>query len=221
LVLGSTGAGKSQLIDSLTKEVSTAIEAMNRTQFAESHRIRIDNQPFIFIDTPGQEHHQVRRRDEVRKALGQGISGVINVVSYGYHEWREAGDIPAFNTNGTINDDYLEIHRNQEINLLSEWTELLGDRETVDWLITVVTKADLWWDKRKEIMNYYQAGSYYNALGNAQSLVPIVLEYCSVFHKFYNQGRLCGTFDEKDKGRVRSHLLNQLILSTGRMKRHG
>jgi energy-coupling factor transporter ATP-binding protein EcfA2 len=210
IVLGSTGAGKTNFIDSLTALVPKTIGQMERTEFAKHNAIKISKSPFIFVDTPGQLHHHSRRIKAIREAMRKKIAGVINVVSFGYHEGR-TGKREALRVDGTIKESFLEKNRKVEIEALDDWKILLGGRETVDWLITVVTKADLWWNQRDEVLEYYQRGAYYEALGTAQSLNPVVLEYCSVFHKFFGEGPLSGTFDEDDRVRLRAHLLRELL----------
>lgn len=159
LVLGPTGAGKTNILESLTELIPKAIDQMNRTEFVQKHSIKISKQPFVFIDTPGQTLHKGRRISSIREAMAGKIDGVINVVSYGYHEYR-IGKKEAIASDGTINESFLERHRLVEMEALKEWTLLLGGRETARWLITVVSKADLWWHQREEVLAHYQSGKY-------------------------------------------------------------
>ena len=174
IVLGSTGVGKTNFLSSLTAVLPEAIDVMNRTQIAQKHRIQIKKEPFIFTDTPGQILHRSRRSEAAREAISRGTTGIINVVSYGYHEYRISPK-DAFDQNDNVNEDFLRKHRNIEIEALQEWMPILGARDVADWLITVVTKADLWWDRRDEVLEYYRSGAYYDALGGAKSLNPVVL----------------------------------------------
>lgn len=215
LLLGSTGRGKTNLLKSLTEVVPQAIHHLNRTEFGQKHHIQISDQPFIFVDTPGQVHHAPRRLEAIRETMAQGISGIINVVSYGYHEYRR-GIKEVFNDDGTVRESYLQGHRQVEIDAVKEWSALLGDRTTAGWLITVVTKADLWWDRKDEVMDHYLVGEYFHGLGDAQNLNPAVIHYCSVFHRFYGVGQLSGMFDESDRTMVRGHLLRTLLEAIGK-----
>ncbi|MBN2209175.1 MAG: hypothetical protein JW759_07755 [Candidatus Coatesbacteria bacterium] len=86
---------------------------------------------------------KAKRMDAIKDALGKGVSGIINVVSYGYHEY-DVDMGAAFNSDGSVNADFLEAHRSAEKRALREWTAMLGDRKTTGWLITIVNKADLW-----------------------------------------------------------------------------
>jgi energy-coupling factor transporter ATP-binding protein EcfA2 len=215
LVLGATGAGKTQFIDSLTMELPPAIDYMNRTEFVDSKMVLLEKHPFIFIDTPGQIEHRSRREEKIRDVMKLGVDGIINVVSYGYHESRAVGINTAVQ-DGRVADGFLEQQREHEINRLYEWVPLIGHKDTAKWMITVVTKADLWWDRHDEVLVHYTSGAYYEALGEAKSLHPVVLEYCSTFHKFYGQVSLSGSFDDADRLRVRSHFLQQVLSASAR-----
>jgi hypothetical protein len=83
-------------------------------------------------------------------------------------------------------------------------------------LINVITKADLWWDRKNEVFRHYKAGAYFDALGDAKTLEPIFLEYRSVFHKFYGEGSISGRFDESDRIRARGNLLGTLLAAIGK-----
>jgi len=153
--------------------------------------------------------------------MSRGISGIINVASYGYHEYTIKEKAEAVNANGSVKEAFLKKHRQIEIDMLAEWTTLLGGRDTAGWLINVITKADLWWDRQDEVFQHYKEGPCYEALGDAKSLEPIFLEYCSVFHKFYGEGSISGRFDESDRARARGNLLSTLLAAIGKGDLHG
>ncbi|MGC2236758.1 MAG: GTPase [Pyrinomonadaceae bacterium] len=215
LVLGATGVGKTQLLSSLITEIPEAINNMNRSEFVDDIQLKISKNIFIFVDTPGQEQHKPKRMKATGEAMKHGIEGIINITAYGYHESR-TGKSEVFDNNGKIREDFLTKRRKTEIDLLSEWTELIGDKETSKWLITLVNKADLWWDKKDEIISHYESGQYFKALGSARALSPSVLPYCAVFHKFYGESPTCGLFDDKDRVDVKESLLAQLISAIGK-----
>lgn len=214
LVLGVTGTGKTAFLESLNEVVPKAIDVMNRTEFAEKHRARFSKQTFLFTDTPGQIHHAPRRIQAIKDAMKVkgGIAGVINLVSYGYHESRAVAK-PEIKENGKVPEAFLKRQRLEEIEMLNEWVSLLGGAESAGWLITVVTKADLWWKRRDEVMAYYQNGHYHQALGEAKSLKPVVLEYSSVFQKFCGQGAMSGDFQDSDRDRVKAQMIRALLVA--------
>ncbi len=215
LVLGATGTGKTQMIRSFTEFMPPAIHHLCRTQSVKSHSIRNMDKAFKIIDTPGEHESKPLRMDAIRSALGKGVSGIINVASYGYHEGR-TGKNEAIDSDGNVKADFLEKHREIEKTYLDEWTTILGDRRTTGWMITVVNKADLWWDRKDEVLEYYKSGSYSESLGDAKSLGPIVLPYCSVCHRFFGEGRLSGAFDDSDRNMLRSHMLQSLLEVVGK-----
>lgn len=215
LVLGATGTGKTNMIDSFTQIMPEAIHYMARTRYPKSRSIKNMGEVFKVVDTPGDELYESIRMPEIRKAMARGLSGIINVVSFGYHEYR-IGKREAIDSSGNVRVDFLERHRDVEKRALGEWVSLLGDREIAGWLITVVAKADLWWDRKEDVLRHYESGPYFDALGNARSLRPIVLPYCSVFHRFYDEGPLSGCFDDSDRTRLRTDLLCSLLQAVGK-----
>jgi len=216
LVLGATGGGKTAFLESLSEIVPKAIDLMNRTEFVERYHVRISKQPFIFTDTPGQIHHKARRVAAIKDAMTEksGIAGVINVVSYGYNESRAVAK-PEIKSNGKVSETFLKEQRQLEIDMLDEWAPLLGGVESTNWLITVVTKADLWWKQRDKVLAHYESGPYYQALGEAQSLKPVVLPYCAVFQKFYEQVTMSGDYEDADRIQAKAQMIRTLLAAIG------
>ncbi|HYW07126.1 MAG TPA: hypothetical protein VE913_09235 [Longimicrobium sp.] len=116
---------------------------------------------------------------------------------------------------GSIDNAFLEERRKVEIAALSEWLPVLGSIHTINWMITLVTKADLWWDRRDEVLEHYTSGEYGRALESVRELSPSAIEYCSVIHKFYGEGVLPGIFDEGNKAELRNRMLRALIAAVG------
>lgn len=211
LVLGATGTGKTAFLESSTEVVPKAIELMNRTEFNEKYRIKISKELFIFTDTPGQRLHTRRRQEAMREVLKSkgGVAGIINLVSYGYHE-ASTVKLPAIKAS-KVPASFLEQRREVEIAMLDEWKDLLGGAESAKWLVTVVTKADLWWKQREDVLDYYRSGQYHQALSEARNLKPVVLEYCSIFQKFYGQVPMSGDFQDSDRIRVKAQMIRTLL----------
>lgn len=215
LILGSTGVGKTNLLHALKKPLPEAIDNINRSQFAQKHKLVIAAEPFEFIDTPGQAYHNVRRSAAIREQMAKGSFGILNVVAFGYHEYAMArGEV--FDGDGKVRPEYLERHREVEMTALADWVELLGDPETAKYLITVVTKADLWWDEQATALAHYTVGIYNKALGPARSLDPATVEFAAVRHRFYGQGSLAGSFDDSVREQLRSRLFSTLLEAIGR-----
>ena len=150
----------------------------------------------------------------IRSAATKPVTGVINVVSFGFHEGKGAKANAV--DGGRARADFLKAKRRDEIDAVEEWLPLLASRETAGWLITVVTKADLWWSQRDAVLEHYSNGEYAQALQEAKELRPVVMEYCSVFHRYFGEAPMDGNFEEADRTRARGHLMKQLLAATGK-----
>jgi energy-coupling factor transporter ATP-binding protein EcfA2 len=151
LVLGASGAGKTQFVNSLISLLSERLSGRQRTISVQRRKVLVDEYPFLLLDTPGQQGDEAKRKPEITNVLRSPIEGLINVACFGYHEAAEAGSADALpkSGRGIASADYLDRRRNVELGLLSEWVPLL-DATAVRWVLTVVTKADLWWPEVSE-----------------------------------------------------------------------
>lgn len=213
IVFGSTGSGKTNFLTSLAAgaKLIDPISRDDRTEQVERSRIKIVDRPFSLIDTPGQRAHQHLRSEVVREAIGRAPVRIINVVSYGYHEYRMPSVADAVDGEGNPRPEYLQRHRVDELAALDEWLPLLGDRGTTKWILTVVTKADLWWNDQNAAVAHYDAGAYSELIKKADpKLHHVVRPYCSVIHRFFGSSRLPGTFDDSERMKLVLEMLQQL-----------
>jgi len=185
LVLGASGVGKTQFIRSLKYDIVKSIPSFERSTFTDNTKVIIQNLPFLFIDAPGHIAYKQTRMKAIQMAIKNKVSGIINVVCYGYHEGI-AKAIDAIDEAGIAKSEYLEKSRQNEIKQLSEWVQWV-DKDVADWVITVVTKADLWWpDEDRKIQTYYENGLYHKKLGDFPvSVQHVVLPFCSIIEPFY------------------------------------
>jgi hypothetical protein len=215
LFLGSTGTGKTNMIQSLNSacQLIPSEPRTSRTEAVKKHRVRIDKQPFVVFDTPGQRQHQAHRIRAIRESLGKDDRKlrVINVVSYGFHEYTAEAK-SAVDPDNRPNAQYLEQHRATEVDYMAEWLPLLGDRSQTEWIVTAVTKADLWWPNYDDVIDHYRAGDYGKAIQKEDAgLNHAVLPYCAVFHRFYRRMPLPGVLDDDGRLQVNLHFLKQLV----------
>lgn len=210
-LLGSTGSGKSNFLKSLhaSSGLIDPVSITARTQTNVQHKVSIAKSPFVVVDTPGQALHQAQRLDAIKKALADTPTRVVNVVSYGYHEYPTAQN--ALDADGNARKEYLEFHRDQEIAACTEWLQLLGDSTTTKWVLTVVAKADLWWDDYYAVKRHYEEGVYAQQLARDPNLQHAVLPYCAVIHRFFSHGHVSANFDDAIRAEINSDLLNQLV----------
>jgi energy-coupling factor transporter ATP-binding protein EcfA2 len=213
IILGASGVGKTNLILSLNSAAGLidATWRMNRTAATVRTHVRINGQPFQVIDTPGQPLHESDRLRAVREVAARPLVRVINVVSYGYHEY-DTDRSNVIGPHNLPNTQFLEERRQEEVQALRQWLPILGDRSITRWVLTAVSKADLWWHESEQVLDYYRNGDYNSAIRSADpKLHHAVLPYCSVGHKFYGVTPLDGSFDDNDRVRTNIHFLKQLI----------
>lgn len=224
ILFGSTGTGKSSLLRSLKKMMPQAIAAINRTEYAEVRKIKVGKRVFRFIDTPGHPGRtergksgpHVKRKAEIEKARKgeHGEFTVLNLVSNGFHEYRNPEPEPEF-LNGKVKEEWLRIHRDREIFAMKEWLNKLGNSNNLRSVLTVASKADQWWSQQRRVIKYYEKGDYAKVLEEHDSIGTSVVPYCARIQKFYEQGILDGAYDGTDLEKHRIHLLNILLSAVG------
>ena len=165
LVLGASGAGKTQFVNAVKNPLSIRLTTSQRTVSVERRKVTVEGFPFVLLDTPGQVLDEAKRKVAITDAIRRGVEGIINVTCYGYHEAAEAGSADAVaGTGGHIaKASYLTARRQVEMNLLSEWVPFM-DEKMARWVITLVTKADLWWPEKERVQHYYEQGNYAGAM---------------------------------------------------------
>ena len=220
IVLGSTGVGKTSLINSLTEWMPEAIDYMNRTARSAKHHIKIKDDHFEFVDTPGQEQHVGIRTAAIDESFKRSVSGIVNVVAYGFHEYRRPTDDGIFTQSGSVSQRFLNRHRRLELEMLTEWTSRVLTHRISPWIMTVMSKADYWWGNRHNVYDHYMSPKFDYA--KAISVIPdaqhTVHEYCSTIHKFYGQHSPREDFDRTDVQFLKTALLADLIDAIGRIQ---
>lgn len=213
LLLGCSGVGKTELVKSIESINPEIIHFTSRTRDKTISGIKINKVPFEFIDIPGEENDLSIRTQAILDHVND-LDAVINVVSYGYHEYAY-GKGDALVEGNLISNEYLLQNRKREIDTIPEWSISVGGIRPYR-LITVVSKADLWWNNQKDVISHYEAGPYYAALGPAKHLNPMVIPYCSVIKKFYDETPTSGEIDENVRVMFRNNLLRTLVEIAGR-----
>jgi GTPase SAR1 family protein len=167
LFLGPTGVGKTNLIESLRTNVPVDIDRMNRTLDSSTKALKVDNTILRFIDVPGEIGKKDIRLDVIRRQFSGKITGIVNVTTYGYHEHASGNKSDALTREHTAKHQWLRDHRRMEIEATEEWVKEFSHLRSSKGLITIITKADLWWTQRDTVLKYYgdKEGEYYTALG--------------------------------------------------------
>lgn len=206
LLLGSTGVGKTNFLQSLQTYIPSAIERFNRTELSDRVKVKIDNEVFDFLDTPGQIGKSEIRREAIRGALGTPNLGVINVCCDGYHEY--ATGVAEAIKDGQPNPDWLKRHREIEIEAAREWAPIMGG--VPKYFFTVVNKCDLWWPDHDRVISHYESGGYNALLKDNDIMNRSVFAYSSVRHAFYETQTTNGIEDATKIG-LQQRLLASLL----------
>jgi hypothetical protein len=190
--------------------------SQNRLSTRANRRIEDkEGKTFLFnvLDTPGQ--FRERQKEAIRESLKLPRVGIINVLAYGFHEG--AAPKSAAVTAKNPRPDFLEANRQAEIRELAVWTEVLCGRGGPGaWLLTLVTKADLWWDtpdSHTPVLDHYRTGQYEQALGPARDLPHEVRPYSAANKLFYDTVKMSGYYSDTrrlaDRDAVISFLLER------------
>lgn len=216
LVLGPTGVGKTTLINSLAEWLPVAIDYMNRTARSKAHAVRIKDDHFRFIDTPGQILHEAIRLDTIDREIAN-ASGILNVTAFGYHEYRRGTADGVFTKSGRVSEAYLRRHREIEVEQISEWTNRLLTHQVRPWIMTVVSKADYWFKKRLRVVEHYSDpdGDYARAINKIPNARHSVHEYCGCISRFYRRLQIQSDFDQESARSLRQILLADFISAVG------
>jgi hypothetical protein len=146
--------------------------------------------------------------------------GIINVTAYGYHE-KNIERSQATTNDYAARKTYLEKCRNDEILLLQEWVHLFsGPGGCANWLITVCSKADLWWSPATErtVMNHYENGDYFQALGKSQSLDHAVLRFSAHNQLFFESVPMSGFYLDEARRKDQAALVARILSNCAREK---
>lgn len=156
-VTGMTGAGKSHLVDRLTRRTSgNGVAEVGSAVMERRTRRSARLQGFRFRVVPGDNAAtRLGALDEVFH--DEPVDGVVHVVANGYATPRRTAG-----TTGTAS-----ATREQQLAAeLEDWTitahriaSLAVRRDKPIWLVIAVTKADLYPDDVDEAVQYYSPGS--------------------------------------------------------------
>jgi hypothetical protein len=199
LVLGASGTGKTSLRKFLFGEDAKTLRVDRTTDFSTYSGV-LRGLGVKLIDSPGEDALDDERRDYFVKLKTEGKKlGIINLVSYGIHEGESfpvKGDMIQDNT---YNLDYLQYRRDREIQYLKQWRDiLLKDGEARNkWVITLISKADLWYgSKELNVNEYYQKGNYAEELKQVPKLLHRTLKSSSLNQMYYGIVPMTGYYTD-------------------------
>ncbi len=168
LIIGPGGVGKSTLGKILSGKFDFLFDLPG--EYDES----IEVEKFEALDgldivvPPGQAHRRESTWADHLEGLSAGkYRGLILIGAYGYHNDEIGVDVsytdhPLYKGNkAEFLQAFLANRRNEELKVLRE----IASRVTPPpggkfWMLTLVTKQDLWWDDRAAAEAFYQQGEY-------------------------------------------------------------
>jgi hypothetical protein len=166
LILGTGGVGKTTLAKLLSGSYNWLLD--NPGRYEES----IDIEKYIpkggpsveVLVPPGQKHRRESTWADLHADIGKGkFSGIILLTAYGYDT---LGQISVENHKLFTGDrheflqKYLEDRRKDELAVLRELAPHMKVSTKKLWMLTVVAKEDLWWDKHSQVDRYYRTEKY-------------------------------------------------------------
>ena len=175
VVFGSGGVGKTTLGKLLSGEFDPTENPRRYIQTIRTESFPLKGDTFgTLLVGPGQQRRRRTNWDALVNRLTAGKAvGVINVVSWGHHSvsglqsYKE--DRRVF-TSGMSKEDFVEKflaeNRAEEIVALKEILEPMQRATSNFWMLTVVTKQDLWWDRREDVRDFYERGEYSEVIGS-------------------------------------------------------
>lgn len=209
LLLGVSGSGKTQFLNSF---LGIPMLEDNRTYVPENKFYIFSNGRKIqFVDLPGHVTLTSTRQKYVDEITKNKIKGIINVVNYGYND-AEINESDVFKTGeNEIKNAYLRDNRKNELTQLNEWLGRIHAESKPEWLISIVNKADIWYDKRDEVKEYYQNGDYGKAFVEIKRVVPhYIFLYCSVINPFGGRPMTI-IMSERTKNELQKNLKESLL----------
>lgn len=151
-IFGAGGTGKSVLglLLSGKNDFSVSDFASEQSQSVESYGL--PDKSCKLLIPPGQRSSSPTSwRDALATLIDGSSIGVINVVCAGYRTIREL-NLPF--------EQFRQSSIDEELKLANEIKQPIINAKKNVWMITLITKQDLWWNKREEVSKHYQEGEY-------------------------------------------------------------
>lgn len=166
-VFGAGGTGKTTLSYFLAGKLNELSLQYQETPSDEKVKIG-KNVMGVYWVAPGQEARIKTDWPKMFREISSGkVTGIINVVSYGYHTtdsripWTE---MDKYYQSDFSKEQFLTAFQkarlDMELRFMDELVPRIKDSKNKIWMITLITKQDLWWPDRVAVQNYYTKGDY-------------------------------------------------------------
>lgn len=219
LIYGASGVGKSEFCRSLLEKPIAPTDAPRTVLYQELTLVLEDGHKIRLFDLPGHAGFKKNREKALGKIAKYKSYGIIYVVSYGYHEVPEGQNLKMFkiaagseNDMAVIDTQYQKDNIKRELEQAKEWRSTIHLSNRIGWIVTVVNKADIWFEKKDEVMRYYEDEEEYSKelLGEHSTHPRLVYPYCSIISPFCKRPMKL-TFGERKKIGFHMHLRADLL----------
>jgi hypothetical protein len=169
LIIGPGGTGKTTFAKLLTGHYSrTPFDVpgpYEESYQAEGYALKGEPGAEIVVP-PGQEFRREANWDALLRDLENGrFRGIVLNVAYGYHSlgqmrYKDHALFKRTQNKSLFREAYLKARRIEEkAVLLRLMPHIMKCHERL-WLLTLVGKEDLWWNKRAEVERHYRQGDF-------------------------------------------------------------
>jgi hypothetical protein len=164
-IFGAGGVGKTTAAKLIVGDPLDSVTPYEESWLIEPRKLTGDL-PGKLLVAPGQDARVERHWPELLAGITEGTSfGLLNVVAYGYHSLSiESYKEHDLYTKGMTEKKFLQAYRPVQLAKEVERLKLLVKHLEVlnrpCWMLTLVTKQDLWWSERKEVREHYENGEY-------------------------------------------------------------
>jgi hypothetical protein len=166
LIVGAGGVGKTTAAKYLAGEAEALSECLG--EYQESIRVETyslkDDPSVELVVPPGQRHRRDSTWSEIQTAIGAGeYHGIVLVNSFGYHSLGEISYKHHRLYNGNDSEfmpAFVRENQKEELAIVKRLASHLKTNTRKCWLLSLVTKQDLWWDRNPEVEDYYRDGAY-------------------------------------------------------------
>lgn len=216
-VLGSSGVGKSMFIRALREPGPVPIKVHERTEFNIDFTFKFKEKFFRITDSVGQTDRNTSIREIFKDASSKfgktyhGKFAIILVVSYGYHV-TPGSKGSAFNSDGSINEEFLKKRRDIEIKDAMKALDYFEGNKDCAFVVTLLNKKDLWKDREDEVLDYYSKGEFFEKVVSNLPGDKIFVPFCGAIQRFYDnkEYNYSSNLDDNDRMELRDDFIRIL-----------
>lgn len=211
LIVGESGTGKTQFLSAIRAKKEFILRS---TMASYPCKFELPNGRIVeFMDTPGQQSLLTDRKRKINAINRKYYVGIINLVCYGYQALEDTDASIVFQGD-VVKDSYLRENREKELKQLEEWLPNIDSNCEIKWVLTIINKADIWWEKKEEVISYYQNSKYAEKLNEIVRISQTeVIPYCSIISPFCHKPMKI-IFGEKNKDELYCNLRDELCKLT-------